>query len=459
MSANCIMKSLSPILLPLLLAMESVHSFHLPSLPFRSNNYCREVSTTTTQLCMAKSKTKKKKAKSSSAGGLKGFGSTSSPSSSKSTSEGGGTIDRSKSALTFYDYLQRNGGEVNLKRVGLGYFPLQIGPNKEEDTIQLRGVIALRDIAKGEPIIEIPYEMALDLGRESADPTLPATTLLQKYCAWKSNSVGGDKNRGDYYAMLPPYMSDDCSGSTDFFSDEALEMLQSPSIVEETMLRRELVSARYERDVQPMAEMSSNLYRWEESSDDNDGMVATQSHLTWASWIITSRVLTVQGPPETSTANRLLIPLIDMCNHDRDSPHVLTGRAMPGGMLKVVAGADIKSGEAINIGYGGSVEGNDRFIQDYGFLDGGGSKERSKNGDDKEFVAEAYKIVAKKLLGRGRTMARMTVAEQEKELEALGSTSLEDDEALLASGSVVKIDERNALEYRIGMKKALKELS
>ena len=149
--------------------------------------------------------------------------------------------------------------------------------------------------------------------------------------------------------MLP---TDDHLGSTDFFSDTALEMLQSPSIVEETMSRRELVKARYERDVEPMTQMSSNLYRWEsyDDTDDDSNKIATQSHLQWASWIITSRVLTVQGPPESNTANRLLIPLIDMCNHDRDSPHVLTGRAMAGGVLKVVAGIDVKKGDQINIG-------------------------------------------------------------------------------------------------------------
>lgn len=397
---------------------------------------------------MAKSKTKKKK-KNASSGGLKGFGS----SSSSASGGAGGTIDRSQSALKFYDYLQRNGGESNLKRVGLGYFPLQLGPSKE-DVIQLRGVIALRDISKGESIIEIPYEMALDLGRENADPTLPATTFLQKYCSWISNSDGppGDKERGDYFAMLPPFLSEDCLGSTDFFSDAALDMLQSPTIVEETLSRRELAQARYERDVEPMAEMSPNLYRWE-----NDH-VATQTHLQWASWIITSRVLTVQGPPESNIANRLLIPLIDMCNHDRDSPHVLTGRAMSGGMLKVLAGADVKSGDAINIGYGGSVEGNDRFIQDYGFLDAGGSKE-SRGGKTKGVVAEAYKIVARKLLGKGRSHAKMlTTAEQELALGALAATSLEDDEGLLASGNENN-DERMALEYRIGIKKALKEFT
>ena len=414
---------------------------------------------TTTELYMAKSKTKKKKKSSGSSGGLKGFGgrSSSSTSSMKSSSTGG-TIDRSQSSLKFYDYIQRNGGEANLKRVGLGYFPLQIGPT-ENDIIQLRGVIALKDISKGEAIIDIPYEMAINLGRESADPTLPATTLLQKYCTWKSNSDGppGDKEKGDYFAMLPTYMSDDCQGSTDFYSDTALNMLQCPSIVEETLSRREMVAARYERDVLPMAQMSSNLYRWEERKDGNsESNIATQSHLQWASWIITSRVLTVQGPPESTTANRLLIPLIDMCNHDRDSPHMLTGRAMEGGSLKVVAGADIKAGDQINIGYGGSVEGNDRFIQDYGFLDSGGSLELGKNKGKELIIPEAYKIVARKLLGKGRV--RMSVAEEEKMLDAIQATTLDDDIALLASGKVTNNDERMALEYRIGVKRAYNAL-
>ena len=399
-----------------------------------------------TALYMAKSKTKKKKPTASS-GGLKGFGSSNL--SSKATSAEG-SIDRSTAALKFYNYLERNGAESNLKRVGLGYFPLQIGPN-DEDITQLRGVIALRDIPKGEAIIEIPYEMAIDLGRENSDPTLPATSLLQKYCVWKSDSNGppADKERGDYFAMLPHYMSDDCLGSTDFFSDKALEMLQSPLIVEETLLRRQLVHLRYERDVLPMAQMSSNLYRWSQEE------VATESHLQWASWIITSRVLTVQGPPESGIANRLLIPLIDMCNHDRDSPHILTGRAIDGAMLKVVAGVDVKAGDAINISYGGSVEGNDRFLQDYGFLDGGGSKERCKS----EVIAEAYKIVVKKLTGRIRSISKLTVDDQERALEALNATTLEEDQELLNSGKITSNDERMAVEFRIGIKKALVGLS
>ena len=382
---------------------------------------------------------------------LRGFGSTSTTSSTSS----GVSVDRSKSALAFYDYISVNGAETNLKRVGLGSFPL---PSSD---VSIRGVVALQDIRKGEPIIEIPYEMALDLGRENADPTLPATTFLQMYCQWKSGqeikSVGTQrrKNIGDYFAMLPPYECPDSLGSTDFFSNDALEMMQSPLVAEETLSRRELVKARYERDIETMAMMSSNLYRW---SDDG---VASLSHLQWATWLVTSRVLTVQARETDSggtVPHRLFIPLIDMCNHDRDSPHILSGRAEPGGMLKVIAGADVKAGDAVDISYGGGVEGNDRFVQDYGFLDGGGSKER----DSGAAVAEAYRVVAKKLLDLGKksinSMSRLSVGDQKRSLEALQATTLTDDEQLLASGNL-KSDECMALQYRIGLKKAIKELT
>jgi hypothetical protein len=41
-------------------------------------------------------------------------------------------------------------------------------------------VVALPKIKKGEIIIEIPYEASMNLGRESSDPTLPATIVLQE---------------------------------------------------------------------------------------------------------------------------------------------------------------------------------------------------------------------------------------------------------------------------------------
>eukprot|EP00566_Odontella_aurita_P014007 CAMPEP_0113526506 /NCGR_PEP_ID=MMETSP0015_2-20120614/779_1 /TAXON_ID=2838 /ORGANISM="Odontella" /LENGTH=439 /DNA_ID=CAMNT_0000424839 /DNA_START=194 /DNA_END=1509 /DNA_ORIENTATION=+ /assembly_acc=CAM_ASM_000160 len=345
-------------------------------------------SSSSTSLGMAGKKSKKKAKKKGgggggggSSGGIKGFGSAGSAVASSSSSSSGpvGEIDRSKPSMEFYSYLENQGAGSNLKRVALAHFPIT-----DDGSVKIRGVMALRKIKKGEPIIDIPYELALNLGRESSDPTLPASVLLREYCAGcaspESDARGG---RGPYLAMLPEYMGSDCRGSTDFFDDDALDALQSPLVKDETLRRRGMTERRYESEFSSSAESATG---GDPSCAWSDGETVTQQHLLWASWLITSRVLTVQGAAGTDEAYRLMIPLVDMCNHDRSSPHVLTGRAAPGGSLKVAAGRTIEPGEQINICYGGGVAGNDRFVQDYGFLD---------NFDD----GTAFDIVAKILAG------------------------------------------------------------
>lgn len=420
------------------------------------------------QLHAKKDKKKKKKASSSSnsSTGLKGFGATTKSSTTNAIDI---EIDKSQKAMDFYTYLENSNAGSNLKRVALGYFPIDDTEDEEGNPLLLRGVVALQKIKKGEIIIEIPYEAAWNLGRESSDPTLPGSVVLQEYCNWLNKNVdngsddgdNGDnanavasttkKDLGPYLDMLPPFNSFDPLGSTDFFSNEALDMLQSPQIKEETIARKQKSQLRFERDVQPLMEISSNLYKW------MDGEKVTVEHLQWAVWLVTSRVLTVQGEAGTDEKFRLMIPLIDMCNHDRDSVHILTGRAVPGGTLKVVAGKTVNIGEQINIVYGGGVSGNDRFIQDYGFLD---SFCQGSKADD---------ITAKILLGKARIVegagARngrptlMPEDERERALDALAETTLEEDESLLmALGKEMANDVRSALEYRIGVKKALKKL-
>eukprot|EP00978_Attheya_sp_CCMP212_P036765 scaffold169233_cov42-Attheya_sp.AAC.1 len=205
----------------------------------------------------SKKKTKAKKTKSSGAvaTGIKGFGSGTSSSSSSSSSSslaaavasGKGVIDRSKGALAFYEYCERNGAGDNLKRVALGQFRLA-GNNDIDIGISLRGVVALKDIAQGEVLLDIPYEMSLNLGREGNDPTVPAFSFLNhSYGPWlqeqlqqQQSSTSSSYNA--YFDQLPGPPAScalaDCLGSTDFFSDEALEALQSPLIVEETLERR-----------------------------------------------------------------------------------------------------------------------------------------------------------------------------------------------------------------------------
>jgi hypothetical protein len=389
----------------------------------------------TTQLQAAAKKAKKKGA-TTTASGTKGFGVTIAAGSNVET-------DRSKESRAFYEqFLEKLGAGDNLKRTALGYTPLVRMNGSGTTTVvdKLRGVVCTRDIAKGSDIINIPYELALNLGPEGDDPTLPAVLFLRDYCSVLNHDDDAgqrDTNtspRQHYYRMLPPYQGTDCLGSTEFFSESALQALQAPLIVAETLARRTRTATRFQQDVA----VDATFPLWIDGTTP-----VTAAHLQWAVWLITSRVLTVQGPPvESGPSYRLLIPYLDMCNHDRTSPHMLTGRAISGGQLRVVAGATVQAGDAVSICYGGGVAGNDRFVQDYGFLDAAG-----------------YDIVAQELLGKrriregagaGRTVS---AADRERSLDALRATTIRHDEEALLSEVDPAI--RTAIQYRLGLKRAL----
>jgi len=369
----------------------------------------------------AKASKKKKSGGRGSAAGIKGFGSTAPK--TKANVE----TDRSKQARAFYEFLDKNGAGDNLKRTALGFFLLPSGD-------KLRGVVALKDIKKGDDIINIPYELAVNLGPEGEDPTLPALELLRDYCEIMSSGEATPKRA--YFEMLPPFGGSDCLGSTDFFSDEALEALQSPLIVEETLRRRDRTRKRFE-------ELDDESFpNW------IDGSRLTEQCLRWAVWLITSRVLTVQGNVDENKSYRLLIPYLDMCNHDRSSKHILMGRAVPGESLRVVAGANVKAGEQVNICYGGGVAGNDRFIQDYGFLDS------SK---------EAFDIVAQQIMGKRRIQEgasagkTMSAVDRDNTLGRLRDTTKAEDKATMESTSDAAV--RAAIEYRLGVKESLSKFT
>jgi len=391
----------------------------------------------------AKSKTPKKKVTSDPIISLRGFGgkggSTSSSrgrSSSESDAQPNYEIDRSKEALEYYDYIEKGCTEFsNLKRVALAHFS-SIHPDIGH-TKGLRGVVALRPIKKNEIIIQIPYSMSINLGSDRTDVTVAALNLLRSLCQYQSTS-----SMTTIFKSLPSLNGVDCKGSTDFFSMKALDALQFPPILKETLLRRENVRSRFEAQVQPKTLLLGNDAEESTLLVLPDGSNVTEDHLRWAVWLVASRVITVQGPSDdeftTPSCYKLLIPLIDMCNHDRNSPHILSGRATTGGTLKIVAGCNIAAGDEITICYGGGVEGNDRFIQDYGFLDN---------------HVDSFNIVARMLLAKGK----FSSSEIKSILERFRESTIEEDEAEL-SKLELEADIRSAIQFRLGVKKALAPL-
>jgi len=187
-----------------------------------------------------------------------------------------------------------------------------------------RGIVALKNIKKGDPIIAIPYTSAIDLGTETVDPLPPALKLKEMI---ESGEI--DKS---YVDVLPSIDSEDYKNVYSCWSEE------------------ERLSLGFE-----FLETEANLLKARLPADD----------VLYYIFLITSRVLTVQNGE--GEGKKLLIPYLDMCNHDEDSVHVLTGVAAEGKSLKVIAGKDVKAGEEITIKYGSGSEGVDDFLRDYGF--------------------------------------------------------------------------------------------
>jgi hypothetical protein len=121
----------------------------------------------------------------------------------------------------------------------------------------------------------------------------------------------------------------------------------------------------------------------------------------------------------------------------------------------------MKSGTPIEICYGGGQSGNDRFLQEYGFLDP---------------HIDAYTIVAMDLLGQKRrggggssssNSGYRSLQHRNECLAALRTTTIADDEQLLLSIQTGNKSDTNkydanisvAIQYRIGLKKALQELT
>lgn len=335
----------------------------------------------------------------------KGFGAKAAPA-------GGALLDEAKYA-DLYAWLSTS-SLTNLKKVAVADFG------------GLRGVMALQDIGAGEEIVAIPATLAVDVGADGADVVNAAQRMLGVLAAETEPAYEPEEDeledgvevppaspRAAYWATLPPPDSPDLC-TPDFFSEKELMMLQWPPLVTETRKR----SARIRNALGAMA--PSGDVPTSHLSAAGGGMRL----LRWAVWAVQSRVLTVVDRYEPA-GRKLLIPFIDMFNHRAGTKHYLTGRT--DGMLRVVAGAPVRAGEQIFIKYGTESTSNDEFVAHYGFHDPSAT---------------------------AATADRGLVRQHQAALPALAFSTIEEDEALLASQPPLPYTEQLAVKLRLSLKRA-----
>jgi len=305
---------------------------------------------------------------------------------------------------SFSSWITARGGDVRSVRLGR--------------TNGIRGLIAERDIAAKEPIIEIPLNAAIRLSgkQEGMDPSKPALKLLELL------SSDGAEALKPYTSLIPPAGSPDLATMPDFFTPEELDSLQCPPVASKTQKRRQLIATRAAEN----------------------GVKAQD--LTWALCTVAQRSFTVDSPLDGLL--RLLLPGIDLFNHDIDATNGLKVRwNMHGvfdGLFKVVASKPIKKGQEVCISYGGSPyreEGcggechgdiawtNEQYLQRYGFVD---ESIGSLMVDGKWLVSDDAAAVR----------------------QALEQTTQDEDEELLKDDGLNPAS-RTALNFRLHLKRAL----
>jgi len=300
--------------------------------------------------------------------------------------------------------------------------------------------VALKPFKKGEIVVSIPSDVSIDLGG-SNDPGAVGLNLLRKIQSIRTESKNSPQ--AAYIRLLPQVGGQDYSTTTDFFSDKELEMLQWPPVQEETRQRVERIkeiAKKYNVDEEELKwavwlvshAITAAAAPWQLLLHSSCHPSHALSIRLWYLSItqVVSRVIAVKLPGVG--LHKLLIPFLDLFNHDGASPHQLSPGMVQGTntiMLCVVAGDDIKEGEEVVFAYGAGMIGSDRMIQDYGFLD----QATSRNTD-----------------------AILVKSADESVRQALQATTVEEDKALLQSGGLSP-NEVLAVQFRIALKESLLE--
>lgn len=288
--------------------------------------------------------------------------------SSQKVSSGGGfgakpnTIlhspDTSESTQKLLQFLQSQNAE-GLGNVEIGYCP---------DT-GVRGLFATKNFKQGKIMCRIPSDCALALSDPSKNgedaPTLAhgGANFLNMYM----KPANARQTWAPYLDTLPTMGSAQFDSTPDFFSDEELGLLEFPRLIRQAKERREQVRAVA------------------------DELCLTREELQFATWLTASRafcismsgeeeetevpkydergqVITKAGEQKTI---RVLVPFIDMANHNSDQPNAkltLIDPEKDDAWFALEATRPIAVGKEITIAYGNGLESSVELLLNYGFV-------------------------------------------------------------------------------------------
>ncbi|CAL8468688.1 g8228 [Coccomyxa elongata] len=211
-----------------------------------------------------------------------------------------------------------------------------------------RGVLAERSFSPDEVIMSIPESIAIPFEGSPEE----ATVLLLHL---KHNR----QRQNQYRSWLDALPGPQDFVAWDTVEDETLSMLQCPEMEDAVRERRERLERVWQED-----EEQGVIYSRQELLGSRN---IHWDEVQWAANVVRSRNWTM-GLAESGERLCVLMPMLDMVNHDRTSPNKIRYRS--GAFELVHRGAGIAAGEEITYSYEGEGHElrNDQAALDYCFM-------------------------------------------------------------------------------------------
>jgi len=268
--------------------------------------------------------------------------------------------DESPATKRLLEFLRSNNAEVDKVEIGF------------DQTTGMRGLFATKKIGKDNLVCRIPSDCVLALSDPSKQgddaPTLAhgGANFLGMY----GSDPQARRTWGPYLDTLPPKPTAD-EMTPDFFSDEEIELLEFPRLVERAKRRKQ--------DIQQVAN---------ERGLDVD-------ELRYATWLVSSRAFLItlaeesklnseedvmrdeRGQVMTSTKERkvlrVMVPFLDMANHrsreQSNAQLTLIDPEKDDAWFALKATRPIQPGTPVTLSYGSGIDSSVELLENYGFVD------------------------------------------------------------------------------------------
>lgn len=276
------------------------------------------------------------------------------------------TVDTSQTTVDLIKFLTSQKA-IGLAAEGKG---CEIGIS---DATGRRGVYTTKSYRKNDIICRIPSACVLALSNPDLGGTDTPTFAHcgRNFLDMYQNDPAASKTWKAYLDTLPS-PSKNFDATPDFFTDEEIEAMEFPLIIDE--VKRHLVE---------IAEVCAS------SCEDGDGDSIPFEDLQFATWLVSSRAVEISmedssasdekeeplpegvlAPPSTKSI-RVMIPYLDMINHSSDDANTelhLIDPEKDDAWFTMRATRNIRAGKEITTSYGNGVETSVGLLRRYGFV-------------------------------------------------------------------------------------------